>query len=432
MGAYDTSLQIDGLKEKSETLSTKVTDLNKDRGLKINDILLTIDPDPGDEFILCNGENVDLENDFLNYSKYKVYIDDENESLSGGATGIAYDGNDTIALITYDNDVNAIYIRGISVSTGKKTVTLIRSTSYSADNLVFYKGYWVVTAIISDSLFVFTSTAPNVAWSVAYSGTYYGNGVHMKIVNDTLVIISPHRSKSSNNSGTNYLFYTNDIASGFTRVSTNIKSTYTHKSNLGIEYCHGLYYISVVSTSSSTISYGNSIYYSTSLSGPWTEISITEFDYELCDMLAITQDGVDKLACLVNRSSSKYDIILIDPSDQSVQNTILDINVSDYVPYALCKYGNGYIIIPNNSSKSGTKILYSDEITGPYEEISNSKYYSYESIMQCGYTGNGYSIVCTTSKTNTRQMFFAEKRCLPSVSISDGYAFLKIKESEVT
>lgn len=254
--------QIDEVKTANELNAANITQIQKNYGLKIGDILTTSATNPGSEFVECNGQAIDYQPN-INLP-IGASIPSANPSTtpyiamkSDNECGLFYKNSSSGATTLYMTFVHDIK-NGLC-----DTPVAINTTDRSIGNYggVYFNGMWVCAINTGYyDLYIYTASDPQGSWTeknISFSSSSEGGYLsNIRVVNGHIVIVW----SAIRNSNDTILIYTDDLSKSW-NINT-VRSTYAYN-GFDIGYYAGHYFLVNDNTSSYnkeyTVSYASDL-----------------------------------------------------------------------------------------------------------------------------------------------------------------------------
>lgn len=426
--------QIDEVNDKVTETDSVVSELKKDRGLKIGDILMTSTTDPGSEFVECNGQAID----------YQPGID-----LPIGASKLSTATNTTpyIAMKS-DNECGLFYANASSNATALY-MTFVRDIKnglcdtpvvvYSGDKAIdshcgaYFNGTWIgVVSIGYYDLYIYTASDPQGAWTethISLRSSDEGGAVYnIRVINGYAVIVWSAYRKSNDT----ILIYTDDLSKPWNKNVVNYAYAYN---GMDIGYYAGHYFLLNINSSSNYRSY--CVSYASDLNASvWRPLGdyFTGNTFMYCYHYSCQSDG---LYLLVSGSSAGYKILKITSFNPLNVETCYSIAASDsnrylgYVDYAgtfgRCN-GKWYLFYTYQEYAS----TYNTDVINMIDDLSKGihtnniqSYYSIDDFKSRGYAEYDKIVLPTKFYIFTNALMQ-----LPEIKTVGLHYFLKISDTE--
>lgn len=380
--------QIDEVKTANELNAANITQIQKNYGLKIGDILTTSATNPGSEFVECNGQAIDYQ------PNINLPIGASIPSANLSTTPYIAMKSDNECGLFYKNsssDATTLYMTFVhDIKNGLcDTPVAINTTNRSIGNYggVYFNGMWVCAIDTGYyDLYIYTASDPqgpwtekNISFNTKPTGGHFSN---IRVVNGHVVIVWT----ANRDSDDTILIYTDDLSKSWSR--TTIDSIYAYD-GWDIGYYAGYYFLVNYNSSSYNMTYGVS--YANDLNAsvwnPLGDYFKINGDLAYCRCYSCQSDG---LYMVITASSAGYKILKITSFNP------LNIETYDYAKNTLknlpntgtfgrCN-GKWYLFYTYNQSVTSEKVNYIYMMDDLSEGIVPNNIVSYYPS-----TGNFYS-----------------------------------------
>lgn len=422
--------QIDEVNSKTDANAESIKKQNKNYSLKVGDVLVTTNPDPGDEFELCNSSLVYVK-DFPYTLPYgDIYLGNSVATTKYGTSNIVYDGNKYyIPFFRVLNSTNDYDIQ-LRVKSTKDFLTFddaivfnMPSTGSINAPMAYFNGYFVFAYKYSTSKIRIYYTTDIMAgtWNYYSIDAYSVNISGVKEGGGNLVFSGRAATKNGGSIYYPFILYTNNVDNGFTY--TLLSNLTVSNSSYSIEYFNSKYVLSSYGDSKTIIAYANSP------SSSWVEYTVSDNSDTIATFLSIVDDK------LLYYAASNGNVNVWECSD--IESNEWTYHSASYITGdEWFAYGSPQIIMKHN----GTYLLIGPEIAirassldDDWVDDDNIK----SGLNACKIDDDNFAIyyrpVFSSNTDSYVGMYYQLSNilCTPEISIDNAYVFLKIKDSEV-
>ena len=447
--------QIDAVKNTADSNAASIAEVKKNYGLKIDDILLTVNDNPGEEFAPCDGSAIDdYEGNKLPPGNYIINsADTESEiSLRSSDFHINYCNNKYIILRSRKYDSKRYYAYVYLIDDIKNKLFSENSIMLKSDNETYINAlYWsnIMSIGYLDNYYIlmcfpYSDTATMYAFTNLNQPANYTKSISITtsgysftftgVVNGIIMALQVHSSDSST-APINHHMYLHRMTSPSGNFSKEtIQINYSRNiSSPSIMYYSG-YYIMYDTTSPVAFSTDLVTWQNIETSNVFN--SLTIYKNELYAILVDSETAYIRVVKITNVQSMTYEIVASASNVYQQPSTLY----SSY-SYTLYPIGDKWIIGLSGDYGVQSMFALSDaNDTAKKLDLSFENYKSSPINLICKpiCLENGFAAPTVLghissngrSNVNSIGIMTSELYGLPTISIDHAKAFIKIKNLE--
>lgn len=422
--------QIDEVKTANELNAANITQIQKNYGLKIGDILTTSATNPGSEFVECNGQAINYQ------PNINLPIGTSIPSVKPSTTPYIAMKSDNECGLFYKNsssDATTLYMTFVhDIKNGLCDAPVaINTTNRSIGNYggVYFNGMWVCAIDTGYyDLYIYTASDPKGPWTEEHisfntkpTGGRFSN---IRVVNGHVVIVWT----ANHDSDDTILIYTDDLSKSWSR--TTIDSVYAYD-GYDIGYYAGYYFLINYNISSYNMTYGVS--YANDLNAsvwnPLGDYFKIDGNLAFCRCYSCQSDG---LYMIITGSSGGYKILKItsfNPLNMETydyaKNTLR--NLPDTGTFGRCN-GKWYLFYTYNQSVSDEKVDHIYMMDDLSEGIVPNNIISYY-LSTGNFYSRGYAEYDKIVIPTLHRIFANTLMQIPKINTIGLHYFLKISDT---
>lgn len=391
---------------------------------KVGSILQTVDTNPGDEYVLCNGALYDVDNDYPALAAVSTFgskYEKLNRSFSSlsNIRDLVYTGTYYVFMgaesgtnyLYYTTNLSAAWTRGTAIPSG--TIWY----------LSYVNGYLVVLYYNS------STNTPFIAYMTTPNGTFSTkeiiNSNEAELLNGKIVWTGSYYVIPMTTSSNPYaiIFYCTTLNGTWTQKTIHSTACNAY----AFDYINNTLVMTVMNNS------GNAayLYYiaSANPSGTWTQVSLGTY----IGLYGVIHDGTRWI--IAATTTTNYPVVLYSTSIGSGWQAYQLSSAYSVVARGIIYYKNQYCMITTLTSNNTLVAFWSDQVGSDYTPIVMSDVYINvshfklvsDTTIEAGGVFAFVHVTDTSSGLSVTYGRYAEGhlKTLPTISLTEAYAFIK-------